>query len=86
MTVRVINGRTLELVEELENAEAKPCPFCGGGVHIVHEPGTLPIGPPRPTWAVTCRSCAAQGPWTKVHARSALRLWNERWPREAIAS
>lgn len=60
---------------------AKPCPFCGGtNIYVTHEDGEYDDKsvPPRPTWAVYCGSCAAQGPWRKSGASSPLFDWNMR--------
>lgn len=70
-TVIVVKADQIEAVvpDVLE-----PCPFCGGEAYIQVDRSW----PDRVTWAVYCRSCAAQGPWSKIHEGDAASQWNRR--------
>jgi hypothetical protein len=58
------------------------CPFCGGTGYMVK---ALRAGyelwindPDAYAYRIRCRSCAAEGPWSKASSDSAIRLWNTR--------
>jgi Lar family restriction alleviation protein len=59
----------------MDEPQLKPCPFCGGEAYPDIEKHGLQGG--TPAHFIACRSCAAEGPWSKVES-AAVRLWNER--------
>lgn len=81
--------------------ELLPCPFCGGQPRETREPrfglDTKPNEPEGWAFSVTCRSCAAVGPWSKgpgfpeddpdqkMGPDGARRLWNHRAAPDADA-
>lgn len=70
--------------EVLNNTQLLPCPFCGGeGIsekqlrdgfeHDRDDPDAY-------AYTVRCRSCAAEGGWSKSSHGGAAILWNMRHP------
>ena len=65
----------------MANEELRPCPFCGGKGEVDSK---LRDGykdflkdPDANAYFVVCRSCAADGPWSKSES-GARRMWNMR--------
>ena len=59
----------------------KPCPFCGGEplIESLLRNGCRHGEPDARAYFLRCRSCAAEGPWTK-NRNGAFRMWNMRTP------
>lgn len=75
-----IDGRVLCDYCHATQATMLPCPFCGGKALLDADeryPGGNPAAPDALAYFARCRSCAAQGPWSKA-ATGALRGWNSR--------
>lgn len=70
------NGRDerREMSEEL-----KPCPFCGGEPSLKRQArfDNDTRGPDAWAFFFVCRSCSAEGPWSKTEG-GALMMWNMR--------